>query len=123
VAPRRLIIIFFLLCATYSIFDFDVQEPFSNGSGTATVRERLNTQAENALNICAAPEAIATGSLQASDIVITTRRRHHDERLCLHARETFTALTNMSVKCRSISGLHQRIFFTGSFCAKVSTGQ
>jgi hypothetical protein len=36
----------------YSIFEFDVQEPLAYGRGTATatVRERLNTQAENALN-------------------------------------------------------------------------
>jgi hypothetical protein len=37
--------------AIYSIFEFDVQEPlaYARGTATATVRERLNTQAENAL--------------------------------------------------------------------------
>jgi hypothetical protein len=36
----------------YSIFEFDAQEPlaYARGTATATVRERLNTQAENALN-------------------------------------------------------------------------
>jgi len=35
----------------WRLFDFDVQKPLAYGRGTATatVRERLNTQAENAL--------------------------------------------------------------------------
>jgi predicted DNA-binding transcriptional regulator YafY len=37
---------------TYSICDFDVREllAYGRGTATATVRERLNTQAKNALN-------------------------------------------------------------------------
>jgi hypothetical protein len=36
----------------YSVFDFDVQEPlaYARGTATATVRERPNTQVENALD-------------------------------------------------------------------------
>jgi hypothetical protein len=41
-----------LHCGAYSIFDIYIQEPlaYARGTATATVRERLNTQVEIALN-------------------------------------------------------------------------
>jgi hypothetical protein len=64
----------------YGIFDIDVQKPlaYARGTATATVRERLNTHAEIALNAEALVRNTCNGPVKLDTKMLFESVSHYD---------------------------------------------